>query len=1025
MIINTDITLDNNITVTRDAGQASADSMLMVRDGGSLTINHATLDGGGFANSGSLVFVRSRSLTINEGAVIRNNVGRSEVIYAEAYTGTETKIEMNGGEICNNNVDQAIVAIYSWAFQDEYVTFTMNGGSIHDNQSNWYIISTGRNDQKNRMRVNMNGGNIRNNQSAHYGVEIYNTDFVMQDGLIEQNTASAGGGGVMIHGDSAEAKITGGRITGNTGRDGGGLLLESGYLTLDKNANVSGNNTNGSGAGILQKGGTLDFVNGNITGNKVLPDSSCGGGGILVTGGTLNMSGGTVSNNQSDTGGGIEAYGNSTVNITGGTVSNNNAASYGGGVYVHDKTAVATISNATISGNTSPWASGIFIWNEGSVTINENTLITENQTTGNNHGGGIYLLGGTLKMTGGTVSKNTAPLDAGGIFISGGTATLEKDVKVTENSAGRCGGGISITGGTLTIDGATISKNHATDDGGGINLSDGNITLTSATVSENESGQRGGGIFSWGNATLNIEKGTFITKNKSVQGGGIDSCDHPLTIDGATISENEAERGSGISVWDNGEVTVKGNTLIKENRIVGQGTDEAAGTIYIYGSGAAETRFNLESGRIINNKAIGDTCASIAVIGSSSKAIAMISGGEISGNTNESGKRQGIRFFKDGDQNGALKLSGTLTIKDEIFLNDDQDPAAKVEVIDAFEPTEAIKIDDTSWTNYRTIVSYVQGQTAQVKDFIPASNTGRKYIIKDGQELKSMNKLKVIFREKDATENYGEAYVIAKEKIDEKQIPSINKKGYEIVGWQLETNDRNWNFDKDTVTEDSVLNPVWKLKLPRGKVRAVDGKKDIHEGTPVKLEAVLEEEVEGISYQYIWMKDGKEIENRDQSRMTSATKYLTVTEAGTYSVKVIASDTKDTTKAVEIGSVKVTESKHAFGEWKTVKEATETEEGLEERVCTICGIKEQRTIPLVEKKEEQKPSDKEEPKKEEKIETPTVTGEAVANETVKTENKGTAKTVKTGDNLSLRLYAGTMMSAAFAGILVLKRKKKD
>ena len=89
----------------------------------------------------------------------------------------------------------------------------------------------------------------------------------------------------------------------------------------------------------------------------------------------------------------------------GGTVSNNNAASSGGGVYVHDKTAVATISNATISGNTSPWASGIFIWNEGSVTINENTLITENQTTGNNHGGGIYLLGGTLKMTGGTVSK--------------------------------------------------------------------------------------------------------------------------------------------------------------------------------------------------------------------------------------------------------------------------------------------------------------------------------------------------------------------------------------------------------------------------------------------------------------------------------------------------------------------------------------------------------------------------------------------------------------------------------------------
>ncbi|MBQ3300991.1 MAG: hypothetical protein IJH04_02340, partial [Eggerthellaceae bacterium] len=36
---------------------------------------------------------------------------------------------------------------------------------------------------------------------------------------------------------------------------------------------------------------------------------------------------------------------------------------------------------------------------------------------------------------------------------------------------------------------------------------------------------------------------------------------------------------------------------------------------------------------------------------------------------------------------------------------------------------------------------------------------------------------------------------------------------------------------------------------------------------------------------------------------------------------------------------------HQWGEWTVVKPATETEEGLEERVCARCGAKETRAIP--------------------------------------------------------------------------------
>ena len=37
---------------------------------------------------------------------------------------------------------------------------------------------------------------------------------------------------------------------------------------------------------------------------------------------------------------------------------------------------------------------------------------------------------------------------------------------------------------------------------------------------------------------------------------------------------------------------------------------------------------------------------------------------------------------------------------------------------------------------------------------------------------------------------------------------------------------------------------------------------------------------------------------------------------------------------------------HTFGDWVVVKEETETETGLKERTCSVCGFKETREIPL-------------------------------------------------------------------------------
>lgn len=52
-------------------------------------------------------------------------------------------------------------------------------------------------------------------------------------------------------------------------------------------------------------------------------------------------------------------------------------------------------------------------------------------------------------------------------------------------------------------------------------------------------------------------------------------------------------------------------------------------------------------------------------------------------------------------------------------------------------------------------------------------------------------------------------------------------------------------------------------------------------------------------------------------------------------------------KVVSTVKVEKAPCKHVWGEWVIVKEATETEKGLKERTCTLCGAKESQEIPMV------------------------------------------------------------------------------
>ena len=109
-----------------------------------------------------------------------------------------------------------------------------------------------------------------------------------------------------------------------------------------------------------------------------------------------------------------------------------------------------------------------------------------------------------------------------------------------------------------------------------------------------------------------------------------------------------------------------------------------------------------------------------------------------------------------------------------------------------------------------------------------------------------------------------------------------------------------------------------------------------------------------------------------------------------------------------VTDIAIDEDAHEWGEWKTVKEPTTTEEGLKERECALCGDKEQDEIDkLVKPTQPSKPSDKPNP------------GVTV----IIPGDKGEEKNPNTGAPVFDLTAAGVVVLMATAAVLEIKRRK--
>jgi hypothetical protein len=447
--------------------------------------------------------------------------------------------------------------------------------------------------------TNGNGGALFS--TGGRSVSLTNTSF-------SNNQAAVDGGGyrISITQTAGTVMISGGSYTGNrAGRHGGGIYSDpqdtgsSAPVTIS-NATFSGNvadndgNNTGDGGGIFHNRGILTLTSTSMSGTA---NTAVNGGGLahrFVSGvspsntSTISINGGSISGNTATAEGGAifqdstnEAGTGSVINI--GTSSavtiQSNTARTNGGAIANLNSGDVNITGGAVSGNTADSdnnnnGDGGGIYNSNAAVVMSGGASIGQSGSANNavNGGGVRHVSGTMTMTGGSVSFNTAKNNGGGVSAAA-TVTFNSGVSFTNNSANVSGGAVHITAGTANINGGGViqgntadNDNNGTGDGGGIFNGGATVLLPNSTTIGGAGALRnaaanGGGIFnSSGSVTMT---GGSITGNQAAgSGGGAGMNGGTIALSGVSITGNSATVSGGGIFRDGGTLTLTNNVTI-------------------------------------------------------------------------------------------------------------------------------------------------------------------------------------------------------------------------------------------------------------------------------------------------------------------------------------------------------------------------------------------------------------------------------------------------------------------------------
>jgi len=281
------------------------------------------------------------------------------------------------------------------------------------------------------------------------------------------------------------SKITGNTVT--TNESGGGVYVAGNGTFTMRGGTIIANTAKCAGGVVVMENGTFTMKGGDICKNHAIGEYSSGGGVQVWNNAKFIMEDGNINENTaSDCGGGVNVAEGGYFLMKEGTIYKNTAGGWsGGGVYVHGGTFDMgekgdTGDGGIITGNDADCGGGVcvtksdnkngyFNMYNGEISVN----IAHNQDY--SRGGGVLVnVGGTLNMSGGTISRNES--------------------QGTKSDCSYVGGGVDVSG-DFNMTGGTITGNKAIGRGGGVHVEDtGTIKKTTGTITGYTSDSTNGNV---------------------------------------------------------------------------------------------------------------------------------------------------------------------------------------------------------------------------------------------------------------------------------------------------------------------------------------------------------------------------------------------------------------------------------------------------------------------------------------------------------------------------------------------------
>ena len=168
--------------------------------------------------------------------------------------------------------------------------------------------------------------------------------------------------------------------------------------------------------------------------------------------------------------------------------------------------------------------------------------ISNNTAAASDGGGGGVYVGQkcSFTMDGGTITDNTATKGGGGVYVSGGTFTINA-------------GNVSISNATITGNKASATGDTRYGHGGGI-YSERGVTVKNVTITGNNSTYEGGGIYGKGAITL-TDATVTDTSQYDVYYDGKETTTPELTVSGSVKAGYYANFAWKLPILVSGELS--------------------------------------------------------------------------------------------------------------------------------------------------------------------------------------------------------------------------------------------------------------------------------------------------------------------------------------------------------------------------------------------------------------------------------------------------------------------------------------